>query len=421
MSRSPTADAPATATAAAVPAAPVPAAPVPAPSEHRVPHDHDPASDYTAQRIAERQCFVEERTGVRPHHIAHYSFDPATTRGNIENFIGVAQVPLGIAGPLLVKGEHAVGEFLIPLATTEGTLVASYGRGMKVLSLAGGVTVTVSGDHMQRAPAFEFDSARGARAFVDWAQEHLAEIRAAAEATSRVARLRSVEPYLASRFAYLRLDFSTGDAAGQNMVGKATFGACQWIMAHAPDVRRFLLDSYFATDKKVSHVNVLHGRGKRVIAECTVPRALMVELLRVEPEAFRRYSAVTGLSAFMAGSSSNGLHAPNALAAMFIATGQDAANVAEGASSILHAEVDAAGDLYLSLTLPSLIVGTHGGGTGLATQRECLEMLGCWGDGKANKLAEIVGAVALAGELSLAAAILSLEWVSAHERMGRKR
>jgi hydroxymethylglutaryl-CoA reductase (NADPH) len=392
----------------------------PAPAR-RVPHDRDPARDYAAERVAERQHFVEEVTGVRPRHLAHYSFDPAIARGNVENFTGVAQVPLGVAGPLLVNGEHARGEFLIPLATTEGTLVASYGRGMKLLSRAGGVTVTISGDHMQRAPAFEFDSAREARAFVAWAAEHVAEIRAAAEATSHVARLRSIEPYLASKFAYLRLDFSTGDAAGQNMVGRAALGACQWILAHAPTVRRFVLDSYFATDKKVSHVNVLHGRGKRVIAEATVPRALLVDALHVEPEAFRRYAAVAGLSAFMAGSSSNGLHAPNALAAMFIATGQDVANVAEGASSILHLEVTPAGDLYSSLTLPSLIVGTHGGGTGLATQRECLEMLGCYGDGKVNKLAEIVGAVALAGELSLAAAILTLEWVSAHEQMGRKR
>jgi hydroxymethylglutaryl-CoA reductase (NADPH) len=152
----------------------------------RVPHDPDPARDYTPEHIAERQRFVERTTGVAPRHIAHYSFDPAIVRGNIENFTGVAQVPLGFAGPLRVNGEHAQGDFLIPLATTEGTLVASYGRGMKLLSLAGGVTVTISGDHMQRAPAFEFDSARGARAFVAWANAHLAEIRAAAEATSRV-------------------------------------------------------------------------------------------------------------------------------------------------------------------------------------------------------------------------------------------
>ena len=413
----------------AVGGTPAPAEPMPAPPPareaapytDRVPHDHDPALDYGAERVAERQRYVEAHTGVRPHHIAHYSFDPAITRGNIENFTGVAQIPLGFAGPLRINGEHAIGDFLIPLATTEGTLVASYGRGMKLLSLAGGVTVTVSGDHMQRAPAFVFDSAREARAFIDWVNAHVGDIRAAAEATSRVAKLQAVEPYLASRFAYLRLDFTTGDAAGQNMVGKATLAACQWIMANAPTVRHFLLDSYFATDKKVSHVNVLHGRGKRVIAEATVPRALLREMMHVEPETFRAYTAVTSLSAFMAGSSSNGLHAPNAIAAMFMATGQDVANVAEGASSMLHLEVTPAGDLYASLTLPSLIVGTHGGGTGLATQRECLEMLGCYGTGKVNKLAEIVGAVALAGELSLAAAVLTLEWVSAHEKMGRKR
>jgi hydroxymethylglutaryl-CoA reductase (NADPH) len=390
------------------------------PAPH-IPYDKDPTRDYTPELVAARQAFVERQTGVTPDHLARFSFDPARVRGNIESFLGVAQVPIGLAGPLQVNGEHAQGQFLIPLATTEGTLVASYSRGMKVLNLSGGVTCTVSDDAMQRAPVFIFASAREARAFRDWIREHMDEVRRAAESTSHVAKLTTVETYLASRFAFLRFDFTTGDAAGQNMVGKATYGACQWILAHAPGVRRFFLESNVATDKKVSHVNMLRTRGKRVTAEATIPRQVLRDELRVEPETLVYHGGVANVGAFLSGATNNGLHAPNAITAMFIATGQDVANVTEGSAAVIYGELTESRDLYLSITLPSLIVATHGGGTGLATQRECLEILGCYGLGKVNKLAEIVAGVVLAGEISLAGAISSLEWVAAHERMGRHR
>jgi hydroxymethylglutaryl-CoA reductase (NADPH) len=385
-----------------------------------VPHDHR-GDDYAREQIVERQRFVAELTGVKLRNVGAYSFDPEITRGNIENFTGVAQIPIGFAGPLRVNGEHARGEFLIPLATTEGSLVASYNRGMKVLNLSGGVTCTISADCMQRAPVFIFDSAREARAFREWITTHLDEIRATAEATSRVAKLLYVDPYLSNKFAYLRFNFATGDAAGQNMVGRATQAAALWILEHAPGVRKFYLESNFATDKKSSHVNVLRTRGKRVTAEAVIPRAVLREELRVEPEMLQYHAGVANVGAFLSGANNNGLHSANAITAMFIATGQDVANVAEGAAAIIYTELTPAGDLYLSITIPSLIVATYGGGTGLATQRECLEVLGCWGKGKVNKLAEIVAGVVLAGEISLAAAISSLEWVAAHERYGRNR
>lgn len=398
-------------------------APAPLPStvvRRSVPHDRD-GDDYSRELIVDRQRFVTEATGVRLLHVGAYSFDPDLTRGNIENFTGVAQVPIGFAGPLRVNGEHARGDFLIPLATTEGSLVASYNRGIKVLNLSGGVTCTISADCMQRAPVFVFDSARDARAFREWVDEHLAEIRQTAEATSHVARLLYIDPYLSNKFAYLRFNFATGDAAGQNMVGRATQAAALWILEHAPGVRKFYLESNFATDKKASQVNVLRTRGKRVTAEAVIPRAILREHLRVEPEMLQYHSGVANVGAFLSGANNNGLHSANAITAMFIATGQDVANVAEGAAAIIYTELTPSGDLYLSITIPSLIVATHGGGTGLATQRECLEVLGCYGKGKVNKLAEIVAGVVLAGEISLAAAISALEWVSAHERYGRNR
>lgn len=386
-----------------------------------IPYDKNDGVNYTAAMAERRRAFVERGTGAALRHVGRFSFDPALTRGNIENFAGVAQIPLGFAGPLRVNGEYARGEFLIPLATTEGTLVASYNRGMKVLNLSGGVTCTISADCMQRAPVFVFDSAREARAFRDWVDAHVGDVRREAEATSHVAKLFYIDPYLANKFAFLRFNFATGDAAGQNMVGRATYAACCWILDHAPGIRRFYLESNFATDKKASHVNVMRTRGKRVTAEATIPRAVLREHLRVEPEALQYHAGVANVGALLSGANNNGLHSANAITAMFIATGQDVANVAEGSAALIYTETLPAGDFYISITIPSLIVATHGGGTGLPTQRECLEVLGCYGKGKVNKLAEIVAGVVVAGEISLAAAISSLEWVSAHERYGRKR
>jgi hydroxymethylglutaryl-CoA reductase (NADPH) len=274
---------------------------------------------------------------------------------------------------------------------------------------------------MQRAPVFIFESAREARNFRAWVESHFEDIKREAEATSRIAKLLYIDTYLSNKFAYLRFNFSTGDAAGQNMVGRATFAGCSWIVEHMPTIRRFYLESNFATDKKASHVNVMKTRGKRVTAECVFQRDHLLRIMRVEPESLVYHGGVANIGALMSGANNNGLHAANAITALFIATGQDVANVSEGAAGLIYSELTPQRDLYLSITLPSLIVATHGGGTGLATQRECLELLGCYGMGKVNRLAEVCAGVVLAGEISLASAISSLEWVSSHEQYGRNR
>lgn len=384
-----------------------------------VPRSRD--GDYTPEMAEKRRGFVGERTGVRLRHVGQFSFEPSVLPGNIENFIGVAQVPIGLAGPLLVQGEHADGEFYIPLATTEGTLVASYNRGMKLLRAAGGVRTTVHDDCMQRAPAFIFESARDAREFGIWIEENIDAIREQAESTSSVAKLRNIEQYSASRFRYLRFDYTTGDAAGQNMVTRATRAACDWIKASYPGIDHYYLESNFATDKKSSQVNVLHTRGKRVTAEAIIPGELLNSVTHAPASLVLRGRQVANLGAMLSGANNNGAHSANAITAMFIATGQDVANVAESSAGIIHAELTPEGDYYFSITLPSLIVATHGGGTGLPTQRECLEVLGCYGKGKVLKLAEIVAATVLCGELSLGGAIVADEWVSSHESYGRNR
>jgi hydroxymethylglutaryl-CoA reductase (NADPH) len=389
--------------------------------ERRVHIPRDAADDYSDAAIKARQQFIEQYTGTKLQHIPHFSFDPHALKGNIENFAGVAQIPLGFAGPLTIHGEHAQGEFIVPMATTEGTLVASYNRGMKVLNLSGGVKCTVIGDSMQRAPVFVFDSAVEARDFVKWVQENLPKIAEEAEATSSVAKLQYIDPYLASKFAYLRFNYSTGDAAGQNMVGRATFAACSWILDTYPGIRHFYLESNLATDKKASQVNIMHTRGKRVVAEAVIKRNVLIEQMRVEPESLFYHSNVSNVGAILSGANNNGAHSANGITALFIATGQDVANVSESSAGIIYTELTPDRDLYISITIPSLIVATYGGGTGLATQRESLELLGCWGRGKVNKLAEIIAGVVLAGEISLASAISSSDWVSSHEKYGRNR
>ncbi len=385
----------------------------------RIPRDD--RDDYSPGIIAERQRFVEDFTGAKLEHISKYSFDPHITAGNCENFTGVAQVPIGFAGPLTVNGEFAKGDFLIPLATSEGTLIASYNRGIKVLNLSGGAKATVVSDAMQRAPVFVFDDARDGREFVSWVLENVAKIKEEAEATSSVARLKDIDPYTANKFVYLRFNYTTGDAAGQNMVGRATFAACSWILDSYDGIRHFYLESNFATDKKASQVNIMRTRGKRVTAEVTIPRNVLIEHMRVEPESLAYHSGVANVGAFLSGANNNGAHSANGITAMFIATGQDVANVSESSAGVVYTEITAGGDLYISITIPSLIVATYGGGTSLATQKECLEVLGCSGKGGVNKLAEIVAAVVLAGEISLASAISSSDWVSSHEKYGRNR
>ncbi len=379
------------------------------------------ADDYCAAAADKRLAFLREVTGVSAEHIGRHCLDPARLPGNVENFIGAAQVPIGVAGPLLVNGEHARGEFYVPLATTEGTLVASYNRGMKLLHAAGGVTTTVVGDVMQRAPAFGFASAREARAFGGWVTGNFAAIKREAEATTHIGRLHDIEQFSASRYLFLRFNFTTGDAAGQNLAGKATQRACAWIRAQYPGIRDFCLESNLATDKKSSQVNILRTRGKRVVAEAVLPAALIREVMHTDPGTMFHARQVSNLGGLLAGANNNGNHSANAITAMFVATGQDIANVAESSAALVHAEMVGDGDYYYSITIPALIVATYGGGTGLPTQRECLELLGCYGAGKVRKLAEIVAATVLCGEISLGAAVVSGEWVAAHERLGRNR
>lgn len=378
-------------------------------------------NDYSREQAALRNEFIREKTGASTDTVSACSIDPAVTRGNVENFIGTVQVPLGLAGPLQIRGEHAKGDFYVPLATTEGTLVASYSRGMRAISESGGVKTTVVKHSMQRAPVFLFEDALQARDFGNWLKDHIDGIRQVAESTTSSGRLVEIEQYPVANMLYTRFCYTTGDAAGQNMTGKATFVACEWLKKNHPLKPEYILSGAIDTDKKHSTMNLIQTRGKRVIAEFTLKKEVAHELLRVDPKTLYRYRQIAAVGAIQSGSAYSGAHSANGIAALFIATGQDAANVAESHAGITYGELLDNGDYYWSVTLPAVICATYGGGTGLPSQRECLEILGCYGAGKADKFAEIVAAVVLAGDVSLTSAVLAGDWVSSHETHGRNR
>jgi hydroxymethylglutaryl-CoA reductase (NADPH) len=384
-------------------------------------------NDYSPEMLAERQAFIEEQTGARLNHSKQYSFDPESMSGNIESVWGVSQIPIGLAGPLLINGEHAQGEFYVPMATVEGTMLASYNRGMKVIRDSGGVTTTVCGEAMQRAPVFVFNNARQARDFASWLDDNFQAIKTQAEETTSVGKLTDIDHYIVHNFVWTRFNYTTGDAAGQNMTSKATFFACEWIKKNYANMSHYMLAANFDTEKKASFVNSLKGRGKRVTAELTIPKEVMESQLRISPRQMYSGQGVASIGSFLTGSSNNAAHPANGLAALFLATGQDAANIAESHQSSVYTRLTSKGDYYYSITLPSLILATYGGGTGLSTQRECLEIMGCYGSDKAYKLCEIAAGLVVAGELSLGAATRidpysrTSDWVESHETLGRNR
>ena len=392
---------------------------------NKIPRSGD--DDYSLDIIKQRQDFIEANTPAKLDHTRRFSFAPEDMSGNIENLFGVAQVPIGLAGPLLINGEHAQGEFFVPMATIEGTMLASYNRGMRVIRESGGVITTVSGDAMQRAPVFVFPSAREARDFGLWLDDNFDRIKDIAESTTSVGKLNEIEHYHAHNMIFTRFDYSTGDAAGQNMTSRATFVACEWIHKQVKDMSHYLLSGNFDTEKKTSSVNLLKGRGRRVTAEITIPRDVMINNLRISPQQMHYGQGISTMSAFLTNSSNNAAHPANGLAALYLATGQDIANIGESNQCTTYNKVTRDGDYYFSITFPALIMATYGGGTALPTQSECLQIMDCLGPGKALKLVEIAAALALAGELSLGAAAKvdqktrKNEWVDAHEKLGRNR
>ena len=367
-----------------------------------------------------RREFIERTCGVKLEHVSNYSIDmERASRRNIENPIGVVQIPLGVAGPLRVRGEHADGEYYVPLATSEGALVASVNRGCSVITRAGGATVRVTGDSMTRAPVIRTGSVVEALQLREWIYENMDALREEAESTTRHGKLVKIDPIIvAGSYVYPRFVYTTGDSMGMNMVTIATERALEFLTRET-GAHVIALSGNLCTDKKPAAVNLIEGRGKSITAEITVPGEMVESVLKTTPEAVVEVNTAKNLiGSAAAGSMGFNAHYANIIGAIFLATGQDEAHIVEGSLGVTIAE-ERKGDLYFAVNLPDVPLATVGGGTGLETASECLDIMGVRGGGRVHAFAEIVGGAVLAGELSLMGALAAGHLARAHSELGR--
>ncbi|MFD1598143.1 hydroxymethylglutaryl-CoA reductase (NADPH) [Halobellus rarus] len=385
-------------------------------------HELDDHADADVAAAA-RRLLVESETGATLDAVGNYGFPAERAESNIENMLGAVQVPLGVAGPVSVNGGAAGGETYLPMATTEGALLASVNRGCSVLSAAGGANARIIKSGMTRAPVFRVADVIEAEALVSWVRDNTERLVEAAESTTSHGELLDVTPYVVGNSVYLRFRYDTKDAMGMNMATIATEAACG-VVESETEADLVALSGNLCTDKKPAAINAVEGRGRSVTADVTIPREVVEERLHTTPEDIAELNTRKNLvGSAKAGSLGFNAHVANVVAAMFLATGQDEAQVVEGANAITTAEVRD-DDLYLSVSLASLEVGTVGGGTKLPTQSEALDVLGVRGGGdpagsNADALAEYIAVGALAGELSLLSALASRHLSSAHAELGR--
>ncbi len=391
------------------------------PASEPLPPSVPAKDDYSQAAVLKRREFLRSR-GFSVDQLAGEGeeIDPEKLAGNIESMVGFARVPVGVIGPLRINGSVAHGDFYVPLATTEGALVASFQRGARLISESGGATALCLTEAVSRGPGFVFTTTVEAGRFLAHVLDSADGITRAVAGSSRHAKLLDVTPSLVGKEVFLLFQFTTGDAAGQNMVTLATEAICRQLVETSPvKPVTWFIEANLSGDKKATHLAFQMTRGKRVVTEVIVPSALVAKFLHTTPQQIKRYWEVALLGSLQSGSIGMQGHVANGLTALFLACGQDVACVSEVAVGLTRFDVTEAGDLYLSLTLPTVIVGTVGGGTHLPTARECLEMVGCVGSGQARKFAEICGVTALAGELSIAGALAAGEFSAAHATFGR--
>jgi hydroxymethylglutaryl-CoA reductase (NADPH) len=374
--------------------------------------------------IRVRRGFIEQETGTSLENLGIFSIDiERVVKRNCENMIGTVQVPVGVAGPLLVKGEYAQGSYYLPLATTEGALVATVNRGSSAITQAGGAQVRILHDGMTRAPVFAAESIVHAKQVADWVAEHYHDLRAAAESTTSHGKLTDIVTFIAGTSVFVRLEFDTKDAMGMNMVTIASAKVAE-LVAQGTGARLVALSGNMCTDKKPAAINGIMGRGRSVVAGIALSHELIRQIFKTDAgNLFEVNYRKNLVGSARAGSMGFNAHAANIVAAMFIACGQDAAHAIDGSTCITTVDLTESG-VYVAVTLPSLPVGTVGGGTGVETQQECLRILGVAGSGNppgsnARKLAEIIGAGVLAGELSLLGALAAQHLARAHQQLGR--
>ncbi len=339
---------------------------------------------------------------------------------NIEAYIGTVDIPVGLVGPLRIKGQQRLKDYQVPLATTEAALVASYNRGPRLITAAGGCNARVLDQAVSRTPMFAFTSLVDAERFAKFVEERCFEFNSVVSKITSHGRLISTRAVVEGNHVYLDLRFRTGDASGQNMVTFATDVICKAILSQTPiQPAHWFLEANFSGDKKATSRTLGDVRGKRVCADICIPRELVAEALHTTPQRMVDYWYAGALGGVMSGTTGIQGHFANGLTALYLACGQDVACVAESATGMTRLETTAEGDLYASVTLPNIMVGTVGGGTGLPSAKACLDILGLSGPGNSSALAEVCAAIVLAGELSIIGAFCSGDFALAHRSLSR--
>lgn len=382
------------------------------------------STDYPDQKIAAAPASAVARSRWDGASLELFGSarDRADYHNAVENFVGTVQVPVGLTAPLTVHGRFAEGDYRIPLATTEAALVASYSRGAQAISDASGCTSMLLDEAIDRAPGFVFKSLPEAAGFADWATARLDEFGQIAKSKTRHGRLVGLDAAVEGNHVYLNLSFVTGEAAGQNMVTTVTEAVLAYINEHAPvQPERAFVEANHSGDKKPNMRSMNSVRGKRVSAEVVLPASIVKKRLRAEPEQMVDFWRLCVVGGALSGAVGMQGHFANGLAALYIACGQDAACVAESVVGVTRFEIAPEGGLYAAVTLPNIVVGTVGGGTGLPNQRACLDIMGLSGPDSARAFAEICAALCLAGDLSIAAALSAGHFARAHHLMARRR
>lgn len=371
------------------------------------------------ETVSERRKALEKKLGITLSNIGTYSIDEAiASKKNCENMIGVAQIPLGIAGPLAFStGETC----LVPLATTEGALVASVNRGSKAIMESGGVNVSVERVGVTRGPVFRVESIEEGQKLEQYLKTQVSKIKETAEQTSSHLTFKGYSVVPAGKYRYVRFVFDTQEAMGLNMITIATDAIVRLIKKDT-NIDCIALSGNFCVDKKPSWQNSINGRGYRVQAEITISSEILTKVLKTTAQtAYEVWLAKCMIGSALSGSMGFNAQFANVIAALFIATGQDPAHVTEGSIGMTTTEI-VNNDLYVSVNLPDLLIGTVGGGTGLATQQESLSLMGLdkGQEGKrSEQFAKIIAATVLAGELSLLASLEQGTLAQAHVRLGR--
>ncbi|MBI4097824.1 MAG: hydroxymethylglutaryl-CoA reductase, partial [Candidatus Levybacteria bacterium] len=368
-----------------------------------------------------RRIALEKQLKIKLPHIANFSLDEVVASSrNCENMIGAGQIPIGIAGPLLTKSSKLKAQsYYIPLATTEGALVASVNRGCKAISLSGGASTYSFRVGQTRGPVFAVKSLDEQKKLYQWIKGNEAKLAKASEGTSKHLKLIKVKVRGLSNYVFVRFYFNTGDAMGMNMVTIAT-QALSELIEKETGIKCLSIAGNYDIDKKPSWLNFINNRGFKVWAEVVLKKEVIGDILKTTAEKFFEvWLAKCMIGSAMSGSLGFNAQYANIIAALFIATGQDPAHVGEGSMGITTAKALKNGDLSVSVYLPSLSIGTVGGGTSLATQREALSILGVLGAGNVEKFAEIIGGAVLAGEISLLSSLSEGSLASAHKRLGR--